>query len=109
MKEKIIVFDGDNKTKMTAYINILANIIQNPSELQNYFSGWTWTHMWCPVLPEDFDKLNEYTNASGNFDLIRCEAHLSQLKEALRYLHFEETDIALKWSEKIAELIKMPI
>lgn len=49
----------------------------------------------------------ERYNASGNFKLVSCEAHLSQLKEVLRILHNEETESAQEWAEKIKELGKM--
>ena len=105
---KITVFDGDIKVKMMNYINELSRIIQSPRELELYFKGWAWNHKWCPSLPEDYNNLERY-NASGNFNLVSCEAHLSQLKEVLRTLHNEETESAQEWAEKIKELGKMPL
>lgn len=93
---------------MMNYINELSRIIQSPRELELYFKGWAWNHKWCPSLPEDYNNLERY-NASGNFNLVSCEAHLSQLKEVLRTLHNEETESAQEWAEKIKELGKMPL
>lgn len=60
------------------------------------------------ILKEIYNSLEKY-NASGNFNLVSCEAHLSQLKEVLWTLHNEETEIAEEWAEKIKELEKMPL
>ena len=105
---KITVFDGDNKVKMMNYINKLSKIIPNSKELELYFKGWAWNHKWCPSLPEDYNNLEKY-NASGYFNLVSCEAHFSQLKEVLRTLHNEETEVAQEWAEKTKELGKMPL
>ena len=105
---KITVFEGDDSTKMMEYINGLCEIIKNPRLLKLYFMGWAWNHQWCPSLPEVYNNLEKY-NASGNFNLVSCEAHLSQLKEVLWTLHNEETEIAEEWAEKIKELEKMPL
>ena len=105
---KITVFDGDNKVKMMNYINKLSKIIQNSKELELYFKGWAWNHKWCPSLPEDYNNLEKY-NASGNFNLVSCEAHLSHLKEVLKIFHNDETEIAEKWADKIKELCEMPV
>ena len=105
---KITVFNGENKAKMMDYIDKLSLIIQNPKELQLYFSGWAWNHRWCPSLPQNYDNIEEY-NASPNFNLISCEAHLSQLKEVLRILQEDQTDTAKERAAKISELQNMPL
>lgn len=105
---KITVFSGKDKAKMMRYIDKLSKIIKNPKELELYFKGWVWNHKWCPSLPEDFDNLKDY-NSSGNFNLVSCEAHCSQLKEALRLLYNEEVNEAKIWWEKVNELKKMPV
>lgn len=105
---KISVFNGDNKNKMVDYINELSRIIQTPKELDLYFKGWSWNHQWCPSLPQNTDNIDDYF-ASGNFNIVSCEAHLSQLKEILRIYHNEETDLAKEWAEKISQLGKMPL
>lgn len=105
---KITVFQGSDRNIMTQYIDHLSEIIQNPYELKQYFKGWSLNHLWIPQLPENIDHLADY-NASGNYDLLKCEAHLSQAKQIFEILfHDEVADIKI-WQEKIRELQKMPL
>lgn len=105
---KITVFDGAKKTAMTEYIRKLSDIIENPCELKRYFKGWSLNHIWIPQLPENIDNLNGY-NASGNYDLLKCEAHLSQAKQIFEILFNDEVDDVKIWQKKITELQKMPV
>lgn len=102
----ITVFDGEYKVKMLDYIDKLSKIIQNPYELEMHFKGWAWNHQWCPYIP---DEIDESYNASANFNLISCEAHLSQLKEALKILHNNESESAKEWADKIRKLSKISL
>lgn len=104
---KITVFEGDEKKAMVKYIENLSDIIKDENGLKNYFKGWAWCHKWCPELPKD-EK--DFTNFNpGNYDLIKCEAHLSQLKTVLEIYFNEETNFAKEMEEKITKLQKMPI
>lgn len=105
---KITVFDGEDRAKMTKYIADLSEIIQNPVELKQYFKGWSMNHPWIPQLPKNFHELADY-NASGSYDLLKCEAHLSQAKQVLEILFNDEVNEVEIWQEKIQELQKMPV
>ena len=105
---KITVFDGKDKVEMNRYIDNLSEIIQNPSELKQYFKGWSLNHIWIPQLPENIYNLTNY-NASGNYDLLKCEAHLSQAKQIFEILFNDEIDNTKTWQKKISELQKMPV
>jgi hypothetical protein len=105
---KITVFDGKDKVEMNRYIDNLSEIIQNPSELKQYFKGWSLNHIWIPQLPENIYNLTDY-NASGNYDLLKCEAHLSQAKQIFEILFNGEIDNTKTWQKKISELQKMPV
>ena len=105
---KITVFDGKDKAEMNRYIDNLSEIIQNPSELKQYFKGWSLNHIWIPQLPENIYNLTNY-NASGNYDLLKCEAHLSQAKQIFEILFNDEVDNTKIWQKKISELQKMPV
>lgn len=105
---KITVFDGKEKTLMEAYIDNLSKIIQKPYELKQYFKGWALNHPWIPELPQNINELSGY-NASGNYDLLKCEAHLSQAKQTLEILHNDEVGEISIWQDKISALQKMPL
>lgn len=105
---QITVFEGEDKEKMYKYIQKLCQIIEDDKMLSDYFMGWAWNHHWCPSLPENFDNSEGY-NSSGNYNLVCCEAHHSQLKELLKTLHNEDSKKAEEWAKKIIQLEKMPI
>ena len=46
---------------------------------------------------------------SGNYDLISCESHLSQAKKVLEFCFLDRVAEAKEWSEKVAELTRMPV
>ena len=105
---KISVFKEKKKEKMLAYIESLSEIIRNPDLLEKYFCGWTYRHKWFPTVPKDYSKLDEY-ESSGNFNLISCEAHLSQAKKLLELCFNNRMEEACKWAEIGKGLEKMPI
>lgn len=105
---KITVFTENEKKKMNQYINNLSEIIQNLYKLKQYFKGWSLNHLWIPQLPESIHDLTDY-NVSGNYDLLKCEAHLSQAKQIFEILFNDEVDDIKIWQKKISELKKMPI
>lgn len=104
----ISVFDGEKKETMLRYIDKLSAIIRNPKELKQYFKGWSMNHIWVPCLPDNTDDLREY-NASGNYDLLKCEAHLSQARQIFEVLFNDEVEETKIWQKKILALQKMPI
>ena len=81
--DSIKIFKGNDKRIMLEYVDKLCEIIKNSDELDKYFNGWACNHQWCPELPKDSDNAKSY-NVSPNYDLVHCEAHLSQLKRILR-------------------------
>ena len=101
---KITVFKNNQRENVMNYLKMLCDIIQNPKELSLYFKGWCMLHKWCPVLPDDYENLDGY-NSSGNFNIVSCEAHCDQLRELLRLLDNDETEISEKYSEKIKKLM----
>ncbi len=105
---KIKVFNGKEKEIMDAYISDLSKIIQKPDELKQYFKGWTLNHPWIPQAPADINDLSGY-DSSGNYDLLKCEAHLSQAKQLLEILYNDEVGESAIWQEKISALQKMPL
>lgn len=105
---QVTVFDGEARTAMLGYIEKLSGIIADEQALKSHFMGWAWNHPWCPVLPKDAREPAE-CNVSGNYNLIRCEAHLSQLTALLEMLHFEKVDEAERMSREIHELERMPV
>ena len=104
---KINVFSGTEKEKMTDYITRLSGIIADSKMLSSYYNGWSVLHPWCPSLPINND-LASY-NSSGNFNLISCEAHCDQLRSLLEIYHKDIFSDAILWSEKIKELMVMPV
>ncbi len=96
------------KEKADKYICKLSEIIQNSHELKQYFKGWAFNHIWVPRLPENIDDLSDY-NASENYDLLKCESHLSQAKQIFGILFNDEVAEVRAWQEKISELQKMPV
>lgn len=105
---KITVFDGKERESMLEYISSLSKIIKNQDELKQYFKGWSLNHIWIPKLPGSIDDLTDY-NSSENYDLIKCEAHLSQAKQIFEILFNNEVRETQKWQEKILDLQKMPV
>lgn len=105
---KITVFEGEDKEKMLQYINRLSEIIADKEKLKLYFMGWTWNHPWCPIVPENFYEIEGF-NASGNYDLVKCEAHAAQTKQLLEIFHNVEMDVAKDMEPKVLDLQKMPI
>lgn len=103
---KITVFRGKEKEIMMSYINNLSEIIQSPEELKSYFKGWARLHKWCPSIPEG-DDVKGY-NAAGNYNLVKCEAHLSQLKALLEIYLNDDAEKAKIMADKITDLQKMP-
>lgn len=93
---------------MNNYIDTLSEIIKNPFELKQYFKGWALNHIWIPQLPESINDLTDYY-ASGNYDLLKCEAHLSQAKQIFGILFNDEVNDVKIWQEKITNLQKMPV
>ena len=54
------------------------------------------------------NDLANYRSAS-NYDLLKCEAHLSQAKQIFEILFNDEVDDTKTWQKKISELQKMPV
>ena len=54
------------------------------------------------------ENLTDY-KAAGNYDLLKCEAHLSQAKQIFEILFNDEIDNTKTWQKKISELQKMPV
>lgn len=96
---KITVFEGEDRAKMKKYIADLSEIIQNPVELKQYFKGWSMNHPWIPQLPEGFRELDGY-GAPENYDLLKCEAHLSQAKQIFEILFNDEVSPKRKYGKK---------
>jgi len=71
------------------YIELLSNVIKDEALLKLCFDKWALLHPWCPSLPENYSggvfDITDY-NPYPNYNLICCEAHLSQLKAALKLL-----------------------
>lgn len=86
--------------EMSEYIDKLSKIIQNPELLKNYFKGWSYLHKWLPSLSE---------GNFGGFDLARCEAHHSQMKEILEIYAYKDFENAKYWAEEVKKLQKMPV
>ena len=105
---RITVFEGDEKRRMLRYIDSLSEIIKDPKLLDNYFSGWAYLHKWVTQAPANYFDLKEY-NSSGNYNLISCESHLSQAKKVLEFCFLDRVAEAKEWSEKVAELTRMPV
>lgn len=105
---KITVFQNADREKMMDYLCNLSEIIENPTLLKQYFKGWAMNHLWIPNLPSNMDDLSQY-NASGNFDLLKCEAHLSQAKQILEILFQDEVSEAKQMEQKILQLQNMPV
>ena len=87
-------------SEMEEYIKKISEIIGDRVLLKNYFRGWAWLHQWVPSLSE-----GNY----GAFDLAKCEAHHSQMKEILEIYAEGDFENAEYWAEKIKELSVMPI
>lgn len=82
--------------------------LADKEKLKLYFMGWTWNHPWCPVVPNNFYEIEGF-NASGNYDLVKCEAHAAQTKQLLEIFHNVEMDVAKEMEQKVLDLQKMPI
>lgn len=93
---------------MEDYIAHLSEMIQNGQELKQYFKGWAMKHIWIPKLPDNMEDLTGYP-ASGNYNLITCEAHLSQARQVFEILFCDEVTETKLWQKKILDLQKMPV
>ena len=60
-----------------------------------------------PSTSNYFD-LKEY-NSSWNYNLISCESHLCRAKKVLEFCFLDRVAEAKEWSEKVAELTRMPV
>lgn len=105
---RITVFKDVEKNKMLEYIDGLSKIIKNPEQLKLYFKGWSINHIWIPKLPENIENLENYMSAE-NYDLLKCEAHLSQAKEIFEILFQDEVHEAMVMSDAIINLQRMPV
>ena len=105
---RISVFDEEKREKMLSYVSTLSEIIQNTDLLDNYFSGWAYLHRWIPQAPSDYSDLGGY-NSSGHYNLVACEAHLSQAKKILEFCFLDRVEEAEEWAEKIIALTRMPV
>ena len=83
-------------------------VIDTLKLLDNYFSGWAYLHKWVPQAPSNYFDLKEY-NSSENYNLISCESHLSQAKKVLEFCFLDRVAEAKEWSQKVAELTRMPV
>ena len=102
------MFEDDEKQKMLRYIAGLSEIIEDSKLLDNYFGGWAYMHKWVPKAPSDYFDLNGY-DSSASYDLISCESHFSQAKKVLEFCFLDRVAEAKEWSEKVAELTRMPV
>lgn len=105
---KITVFYGKEKEIMLKYIYYLNEIITSPQDLKKHFKGWALNHPWIPGLPQDINNLENY-DSSGNYDLLKCEAHYSQAKQVFEILFNDEVNETEQMKKRISELAKMPI
>lgn len=105
---KITVFEEDEKNAMLKYIEKLSNIISDPVKLKEYFKGWSLNHLWISNMPKNIEDLEDY-NSSGNYNLIRCESHLSLARQIFEILFNDEVNDVKIWQKKITELQKMPV
>lgn len=105
---KITVFDVKDKEQMLNYIETLSNIIVDDELLEKHFWGWVYLHQWIPGIPKDFLNLEGYFGA-GNYNLIRCESHLSQAQKFFELCYLDKGNEAKAWSETISKLTKMPV
>lgn len=104
----IKVFSGEEKRKMDEYISGLSAIIGDPALLKKYFKGWAMEHIWVPSLPNDLDDISDY-DPSGNYNLLKCEAHLSQAKQIFEILFEEDLSEARVGQAMVKDLQKMPV
>ena len=93
---------------MQPYIDKLSSIIIDLKELELYFMGWAWNHQWCPSLPCNLNNTKDHFD-SGNYNLVKCEAHFSQLLQIFKVYHYENEEAAKEYSVKITALQKMPV
>jgi hypothetical protein len=100
---EIKVFEGNDYDKIMAYLSRLSGITGNEAELASYFNGWALNHKWCPKLTGDFCNLENY-DAPANYNLVKCESHLSQLKTLLSVLYHDRIKETKLWAEKVKEL-----
>ena len=105
---RITVFVGEDKEKMLKYIKALSNIISDDELLEKHFWGWVYLHQWIPGIPHDFLNLDGYFGA-GNYNLIRCESHLSQAQKFFELCYLDKGNEAKAWSEAINKLTQMPV
>ncbi len=103
----INVFKTEEKTEFLKYIDKISKPIENSEELKKYFMGWCYLHRWFPSVPQKYEGLRNML--MGEYNLVTCEAHQALLRENYRILNFGEEKIAEEYSQKIAELSKMPL
>ncbi len=105
---RVSVFKDNDKIEMCRYIDALSETIRDPIELKQYFKGWSLNHMWIPQLPNNIYDLTDYREVE-NYDLLKCEAHLSQAKQIFEILFDNNAESITIWQKKISELQKMPV
>ena len=103
----ITPFEGDDKRRFMDYLAKISAIIGDAEELANYFEGWCYSHALYPKLPEAYGE-NAH-KSPANLNIVRCEAHNSVLRTYMNTLYLETEDKAKAYSEKIADIVKMPV
>lgn len=104
----IHVFSGGERAAMQAYLEGLSEIIQQEETLKSYFKGWAWLHPWVPVTPDNWETLEGFY-AAGQYDLIKCEAHASQMRALFEVFFNGEMKLAQEMGERVRALQKMPV
>lgn len=104
----IHVFSGRERAAMQAYLEGLSEIIQQEETLKSYFKGWAWLHPWVPVTPDNWETLEGFY-AAGQYDLIKCEAHASQMRALFEVFFNGEMKLAQEMGERVRALQKMPV
>ncbi len=104
---QIKVFCGDEKEKMTEYLEKISAIIGRSDELRKYYMGWCYNHRWFPKVPESYGGLKG--RLCPDYNLLSCEAHSEMIKENYRILNDGDEEIAKEYSDKIKVLSVMPV
>ncbi len=104
---KIKVLRGNEKEKMTKYLEKISAIICDDELLHKYYMGWCYNHQWFPTPPQSYGGLKG--KLCSAYDLVFCEAHEEMVKENYRILNDGDEEIAKEYAKKITELSKMPI
>ena len=90
---------GPQKEAFDAYLHTISALTEDSETLKNLFYGWAWLHQWIPKAER---------GGYGQYNLVSCEAHLSQLRALMEIYAYDRCALAAEWAERVTAYTIMP-